>query len=358
MIQETTDNRAREASDNETTVTEAAAVYAPPPAAPGARRGGAISSVVSRAICLTITLVASALLVRLFVIREPVQIHWTLQITLGALAMSSSLFVAVHQWRFWTVSVRQMKEILPLIRNGEAAIEELNRVRGGLTVLVPVIAEVCRELRKQKSRISQMEAEMSQRVAKRTDALERTLGSLRQQAAKDALTGLYNRRMLDEMVPKVLKQCRLEGSLLCILMIDVDDFKLLNDTLGHQAGDTLLRSLGQIIRSTIREADLAFRYGGDEFVIALPGCQRKDGEILQARLASLMDGLIKPLRVPRPPRLSIGLIALNEVLAEFDGEPTAATLMRLADGLLYNNKVARKAAGKTAESKETAKRVA
>src|SRR5690606_14641280 len=129
-----------------------------------------------------------------------------------------------------------------------------------------LLAEILHDLRQQKTAVAELHAETRQRVAQRTDALERQLGSLRQQASRDKLTGLYNRRMLDQCLNQLVDECRAGRRALCLLMMDADYFKQLNDTLGHAAGDDLLRSIGQIIRSALREQDLAFRYGGDEFI--------------------------------------------------------------------------------------------
>ena len=148
---------------------------------------------------------------------------------------------------------------------------------------------------------------MHQHVANRTDALERTIGSLRQQATRDALTGLFNRRMLDQFLPQEIEQCWREKTNLAVLMIDVDYFKILNDTLGHAAGDELLRNIGQIIRSSIRENDAAFRCGGDEFVVVLPETGETAASSFAERFQSLVKGLARTLRIPQQPGFQSGL---------------------------------------------------
>src|SRR5262249_27222215 len=152
----------------------------------------------------------------------------------------------------------------------------------------------------QQKGLAELEAEMSQRVAGRTDALERVIGSLRQQATRDPLTGLFNRRLLDQQLPELISQCRANALDLAILMIDVDHFKHLNDTLGHAAGDELLRSIAQIIRSSIREQDHAYRCGGDEFVIVMPDADSETAHSMAARVTSLVDGLSRTLKVVMP----------------------------------------------------------
>jgi diguanylate cyclase (GGDEF)-like protein len=178
---------------------------------------------------------------------------------------------------------------------------------------------------------------MRQRVATRTDALERQIGSLRQQASRDGLSGLFNRRMFDAYLPKIAQKCADERMDLAVLMIDVDNFKVLNDTLGHAAGDELLRDIAQIIRSGVRDQDAPFRLGGDEFVILLPGAGLEPAHGLARRLTELVDARAKTLRVEKSPRLSIGIAALSEIPS---GEPVH--LVQMADERLYAVKGARK----------------
>ena len=86
----------------------------------------------------------------------------------------------------------------------------------------------------------------------------------------DALTGLYNRRSLDQLMLREVALADRHGQTLSLVMVDMDHFKQVNDAHGHAAGDHLLRCFAESVRATLRRTDLAFRYGGDEFVIALP----------------------------------------------------------------------------------------
>ena len=191
----------------------------------------------------------------------------------------------------------------------------------------------------------QLELETRQRVASRTEALERTIGSLRNQASRDALTGLMNRRALDAYLPDAIDRCKHAGIGLCILMLDIDYFKPLNDTLGHAAGDEMLRSLAQIIRSTIPDTDGAFRCGGDEFIIVLEDHSPAACAAVAERLGSLADAFGKTLRVANPPRLSIGISCLSGVK-----DPTAGGLLAAADAELYKIKSARHGHNRTRRS--------
>lgn len=90
-------------------------------------------------------------------------------------------------------------------------------------------------------------------------------------ATVDALTGISNRRHFDERLAQEIQRGRRERAELSLLMIDIDDFKILNDTRGHQAGDAVLKEVAEILRRSIRSFDLCARYGGEEFAILMPG---------------------------------------------------------------------------------------
>jgi diguanylate cyclase (GGDEF)-like protein len=300
------------------------------------------------------TLVISCAIVSLFAITQylaAVLLHWRsyhLQLTLPisfvalviltiALLIAGAILHFLQQWKF---QVTRMHRLLEEYRAGELPIEEFGPQFGGLTPLKPVLQELMRDYRRLRSEIARLNLEMGQRVAQRTDALERMVGKLNAQATRDVLTGLYNRRMLDQCLEELVQQCARDGLPLCLMMIDVDDFKMLNDTLGHAAGDTLLRAVGQLIRSSVRERDLAFRCGGDEFVVVLPHASKTEGEALARRLGELIDALVKPLNVPRRPRLSFGIGTLGDLSL---GTVNATELMKEADRRLYALKYARKA---------------
>ncbi len=92
---------------------------------------------------------------------------------------------------------------------------------------------------------------------------------LRDTSLRDGMTGLYNRRFLEEFIDKVMKQAQRKNETYSILMLDVDFFKMVNDTYGHDVGDRVIVALGKILKESIRESDLAIRYGGEEFLIML-----------------------------------------------------------------------------------------
>jgi diguanylate cyclase (GGDEF)-like protein len=97
------------------------------------------------------------------------------------------------------------------------------------------------------------------------------LETLSKQATHDPLTGLFNRRYLDQILYGEIAHARQNGSLVGILMADVDHFKQVNDKYGHKAGDLMLQALGGLMKKSVRSADIVCRYGGEEFVIIMPG---------------------------------------------------------------------------------------
>ena len=109
---------------------------------------------------------------------------------------------------------------------------------------------------------------------------------LKQQAILDPLTGLFNRRYLEEIVPQALTNLEEQKKSYSLAIIDLDHFKLINDRYGHKAGDIILSTLGEFLHKRIRKGDIACRYGGDEFVVFLPESSLADA-------VKRMDGLRK-----------------------------------------------------------------
>ncbi len=120
----------------------------------------------------------------------------------------------------------------------------------------------------------------------RAEALESEKRELERLASLDPLTGLRNRRAFLDVAGHEIARARREGGILSVLMIDIDHFKRVNDTYGHAAGDAVIRAIAGLIRSLSREADIAARFGGEEFVILLPNCGFEDARLFGERLRS------------------------------------------------------------------------
>ncbi|HVT98339.1 MAG TPA: GGDEF domain-containing protein, partial [Acidobacteriaceae bacterium] len=156
---------------------------------------------------------------------------------------------------------------------------------------------------------------------------------LRHQATHDALTGLWNRRALLELLEKELERCGRTGSSIGILMADVDHFKPVNDTLGHLAGDQVLKEIALRITHATRGYDLCGRYGGEEFLILLPGC---NGEETQAGAERIRMAIASaPFRAAGS---TVNLtISIGATLAPQCAR-TETELLSLADQALYEAK--------------------
>jgi diguanylate cyclase (GGDEF)-like protein len=280
-----------------------------------------------------------ALVLHLLITSRAEPARWGVE-ALGAAGVLLAVYGITRWW--WAKPTRELCDLIEAVRAGDAPIEALADVRHGPRVLAPVLQDVLRELRQQRLDLATLHEEIRQRVAQRTDALQRTIGTLRHQATRDALTGLFNRRFLDTYLPQVVKRATERRADVAVIMADLDHFKTLNDTLGHAAGDELLRSVGQIIRSTVRGEDVPFRVGGDEFLIVIPNGAIEHAKALGERVASLVEALGKTYKLPQRPGMSFGLACLTEAT---DG--SAVGLVALADKALYDCKRARQG-GQTA----------
>jgi diguanylate cyclase len=152
---------------------------------------------------------------------------------------------------------------------------------------------------------------------------------LRRQALYDNLTSLPNRGMFNERLAADFAN-RSDGRLLAVLLVDLDDFKSVNDTLGHDAGDDLLVAVGQRLRGAIRDGDIAARLGGDEFVIALPACA--DPQVPLRVAERVLASLAEPFDVGGrrlTTRASIGVAVATR------DDRTAEDLVRNADVAMY-----------------------
>jgi diguanylate cyclase (GGDEF)-like protein len=157
---------------------------------------------------------------------------------------------------------------------------------------------------------------------------------LENMALRDGLTGLYNRRFLDEMLEHELAKLRRTGKRAALLLADVDHFKRFNDTYGHQAGDDALRKVGAALLSAVRASDVVCRYGGEEFLVFLPECELKEAtakaEALRAAVAAIT--------------LKVGVDAIPPISASFglamfpDVGDNRAEIIQLADRALYRAK--------------------
>jgi two-component system cell cycle response regulator len=154
-------------------------------------------------------------------------------------------------------------------------------------------------------------------------------------AVTDGLTGLYNRRYFDTHLKLLMDRAAARGRPLSICMTDIDRFKQVNDTYGHDVGDEVLREFANRIRTTVRGADLACRFGGEEFIVVMPDTSAEMAAGVAERLRTIIESL--PFAIPQadgPLKVtaSMGIATLRP------GSDTAEALLKRADTALYQAK--------------------
>ncbi len=179
--------------------------------------------------------------------------------------------------------------------------------------------------------LTRLNSELEDRIRKRTEALEQANRRFRDLAARDSLTGLYNRRHFNDLLTQLFAESsRYQTDLTC-MMVDLDNFKRVNDSLGHQVGDNLLRMTAKVIQQSIRIADVAVRYGGDEFVVLLP---QTSPEEARASAERIINGFRSEL-ASQLPEASIASLSIGLASRANDQPSEAAQLVQLADEALY-----------------------
>jgi len=163
-------------------------------------------------------------------------------------------------------------------------------------------------------------------------ALRRTLVHERALSRTDTLTGLFNARTFYEEANRLLSLSRRRRHPMALAYVDLDNFKAVNDNLGHRAGDDLLRAVGSIILETTRKSDLAGRMGGDEFALLMPETDPEQARLACDRLRGLVER--KFANDAWPVTASVGGVAFLAV------PDTVDAMVHVADGRMYNAKAA------------------
>ncbi len=164
----------------------------------------------------------------------------------------------------------------------------------------------------------------------------RTLGDFRRvasQAKTDSLTALANRRSFDEELALEWRRCERIGGTLSLILVDIDNFKQVNDTHGHQVGDAVLRKVGEVLGGRVRQLDFAARYGGEEFAVLLPETDVEGARTLAERLREDVVGA----HVSLPSGDDLGVTASFGV-ADKNGFDRAEDMIAAADRALYDAK--------------------
>jgi len=168
-------------------------------------------------------------------------------------------------------------------------------------------------------------SEWDRAVVAETEQIE----DLTDAATLDGLTGLYTREVFEQWLEKSVAESQRYGDMLSLLMADIDDFKEINDTYGHQTGDEVLSKIGSDILDNLRSADFAARYGGEELAVILPHTDLASAYTVANKICSSVD---KRFKADLHVTISIGLACWQEEMSDAEG------LVQAADKALYRAK--------------------
>lgn len=166
------------------------------------------------------------------------------------------------------------------------------------------------------------------------DELKRSNELLRELSVTDPLTHLYNRRYLMDALEKEFQRVRRTGGALSLVVLDIDHFKRINDSYGHQNGDTVLAAVAETTRAELRSYDTAVRYGGEEFMVVLPETPLSYGIAVAERLRSAIGKMV----FPGPLAMLTVSVSLGVAAYPAAGVDSVDRLIRMADDALYRAK--------------------
>ncbi|SCK23036.1 diguanylate cyclase [Vogesella sp. LIG4] len=170
-------------------------------------------------------------------------------------------------------------------------------------------------------------------LAARMNEVEQLQAQLHEQASRDPLTALYNRRYLHQRLPQLLQRAERNGKPLCLVLIDLDHFKVVNDQHGHAIGDAALKQFAALFCGLLQPEDIAARYGGEEFCLVLPQRSVEQVEVLLHNLQAAYGGL----RIACKQGELSGL-SFSAGIAFMDGTQSEDALLQQADAALYQAK--------------------
>lgn len=162
--------------------------------------------------------------------------------------------------------------------------------------------------------------------------LRKDMEEVQRQSMTDSLTKLYNRKFFDQHLTKAITDARQHDEPLCLVMLDIDHFKTFNDTFGHQTGDQVLRLLGMTLNSNTKGADVACRYGGEEFALILPHTQLDDAVVLSNTIRKSIQ--TKEL-LKRSTNEKLGRITASFGVAQLTPKDTDISILERTDRALY-----------------------
>lgn len=198
--------------------------------------------------------------------------------------------------------------------------------------MVETLSTATRKVREENQALESQLADTTDELGRLREHLEQ----VRRDAMTDALTMLANRKAFDETLEKVCEEARSEGHTVTLAVVDIDHFKVFNDTWGHQTGDQVIRYVASVIGRVAATGDrFAARYGGEEFAVIFPGESR---DVALAALEQAREEISSRILKRRSTNEDLGAITISTGIAELQGGEQPTVLIERADGALYASK--------------------
>lgn len=237
-----------------------------------------------------------------------------------------------------SVETRPGTAALGTYRDRVTALAERIRGTEDVSAIISILNQALTETRRLRVREDALAA-AQRKVADAERSIEAMRNELEQVKAmlhQDPLTGTLNRRGIDDAFRQEASRCDRHGGRLCVVLIDIDNFKLLNDTLGHPAGDRALIHIANIVQNTLRPTDRVGRFGGEEFMLLLPDTRLSQSSAVMARIKRELAS--RPLEENNT-RITI---TFSGGIAQRGEQETLDQIIARADAALYQAKAAGK----------------
>ena len=268
---------------------------------------------------------------------------WREAQTVAWVAMAEVVILSLLLWVLMEVGLRPLKRLSLTVQRIGAGEFGAHMSRTGsreFSELIAVVNDMSQKLqtlyaeRKQAEKnILNLNQDLEHRVHARTQELASANEKLAYQALHDPLTDIPNRTLLSDRLQQAILAAKRENCSVALMMMDLDRFKEINDTMGHHSGDLVLQAVASRLRNTLRESDTAARLGGDEFAVVLPG--NKDKETAKQLAQKILQAVQAPL-ILQDRSIDIGM-SLGIALYPDHGEE-AGILMQRADVAMYSAK--------------------